>query len=207
MGERYNLQRVLNQLRYTGILDTVRVRSSGFAVRKPFAEFLQEYIKPGVNLLPEDTQTRFQKDMDDDVFAATLLKDKTVENRAQQIGGSGGSLEPPGPLLEPPGPLLTHFYTVYIAYSERLPTRLNPLAERACFSQVENTGLDKKNGTYKTLCTAAKICQELFSHDPYGMSEAALKARPPPRHPATACFHRTPHTTARDSHPPPEARG
>ena len=63
MGERYNLQRVLNQLRYTGILDTVRVRSSGFAVRKPFAEFLQEYIKPGVNLLPEDTQTRFQKDI------------------------------------------------------------------------------------------------------------------------------------------------
>jgi bleomycin hydrolase len=42
----------------------------------------------------------------------------------QQIGGSGGSLEPPGPLLEPPGPLLTHL------------TRLNPLAERACFPQV-----------------------------------------------------------------------
>jgi hypothetical protein len=29
MGERFNLQRVLNQLRYTGILDTVRVRASG----------------------------------------------------------------------------------------------------------------------------------------------------------------------------------
>ena len=28
--------------------------------------------------------------------------------REQQIGGSGGSLEPPGPLLESPGPLLTH---------------------------------------------------------------------------------------------------
>jgi hypothetical protein len=43
----------------------------------------------------------------------------TVLVREQQIGGSGGSLEPPGPLLEPPGPLLTH-----------------PLAERTCFSQV-----------------------------------------------------------------------
>jgi hypothetical protein len=34
-----------------------------------------------------------------------------VWTRAQQIGGSGGSLEPPGPLLEPPGPLLTHLHT------------------------------------------------------------------------------------------------
>ena len=45
-------------------------------------------------------------------------------------GGLGGSLEPPGPLL-------THLHTVYIAYSECLPTRKrNPLAERACFSQA-----------------------------------------------------------------------
>jgi hypothetical protein len=45
--------------------------------------------------------------------------------REQQIGGSGGSLEPPGPLLEPPGPLLTYLRTVYkfMAYSERLHTR------------------------------------------------------------------------------------
>ena len=56
--------------------------------------------------------------------------------REQQIGGSGGSLEPPGPLLESPGPLLTHLHTVYMAYSECLPTRLNPLAERTCFSQA-----------------------------------------------------------------------
>jgi hypothetical protein len=59
-----------------------------------------------------------------------------VSGREQQIGGSGGSLEPPGPLLEPPGPLLTHLHTVYIAYSDGLPTRLNPLAERTYFSQV-----------------------------------------------------------------------
>jgi hypothetical protein len=29
-----------------------------------------------------------------------------------------------------------HLHTVYIGYSECLPTLLNPLAERACFSQV-----------------------------------------------------------------------
>jgi hypothetical protein len=51
-------------------------------------------------------------------------------------GGSGGSLEPPGPLLGLPGPLLTHLHTVYMACSECLPTRLNPLAERTCFSQA-----------------------------------------------------------------------
>ena len=56
--------------------------------------------------------------------------------REQQIGGSGGSLEPHGPLLEPPGPLLTHLHTVYMAHSERLPTRVTPLVERTCFSQV-----------------------------------------------------------------------
>jgi hypothetical protein len=50
--------------------------------------------------------------------------------REKQIGGSSGGS------LEPPGPLLTHLHTIYIAYSERLPTRLNPLAERTCFLQV-----------------------------------------------------------------------
>ena len=42
------------------------------------------------------------------------LTGETVPNREKQIGGSGGSLEPPGPLLELPGPLLTHLHTVYI---------------------------------------------------------------------------------------------
>jgi hypothetical protein len=50
-----------------------------------------------------------------------------VLTREKEIGGSGGSLEPPGPLL-------THLHIVYMACSERLPTRLTPLAERACFS-------------------------------------------------------------------------
>ena len=34
-------------------------------------------------------------------------------------------------MLEPPGPLHTHLRTVHMACSECLPTRLDPLAERA----------------------------------------------------------------------------
>jgi hypothetical protein len=49
--------------------------------------------------------------------------------REKEIGGSGGSIDPPGPLL-------THLHTIYMAYSKCLPTRLNPLAERTCFSQA-----------------------------------------------------------------------
>ena len=52
-----------------------------------------------------------------------------------QRDGSGGSLEPPGPLL-------THVHTVYTAYSEHLPTRVNPLAERTSFSQVLTDAFD-----------------------------------------------------------------
>jgi hypothetical protein len=36
----------------------------------------------------------------------------------------------------PSGSLPMHLHTVYMAYSECFPTRLNPLAERTCFSQV-----------------------------------------------------------------------
>jgi hypothetical protein len=50
-------------------------------------------------------------------------------------------LNPLGLSLEPPGSLLTHPHTVYMAYSECLLTRLNPLAERTCFSQVSELEL------------------------------------------------------------------
>jgi hypothetical protein len=51
----------------------------------------------------------------------------------KQIRGSGGSLDPPGPLP-------TYLHTVYMAYSECLPTRLDPLAERTSrFFQVLDT--------------------------------------------------------------------
>ena len=48
----------------------------------------------------------------------------------KQIRGSGGSLDPPVPF-----PM--HLHTaVYMVYSECRSTRLTPLAERMCFSQV-----------------------------------------------------------------------
>jgi hypothetical protein len=70
--------------------------------------------------------------------AVVVMVDKFAASRyiagSNRQGAQEGSLEPPGPLLGPPGPLLTHLHTVYMAYSERLPARLNPLAERACVS-------------------------------------------------------------------------
>ena len=73
--------------------------------------------------------------------------------REQQIGqgAQGARLTPLGLFLEPPGPFLTHLHTVYMAYSERLPTRLNLLAERACLSQVytEYTISTKAFGDYQ----------------------------------------------------------
>jgi hypothetical protein len=41
-----------------------------------------------------------------------------------------------GGSLEPPGPLPMHLHTMYMEYSECLPTLLTPLAERTFFSQV-----------------------------------------------------------------------
>jgi hypothetical protein len=82
-----------------------------------------------------ETQLRAVTAERDALAAALAERDAEVAGlraalaREKQTGGSGGSLEPPGPLL-------THLHTVHTAYSERLPTRLNPLAERTCFSQV-----------------------------------------------------------------------
>jgi hypothetical protein len=73
-----------------------------------------------------------------------LAKSKPV-NPCATVGSQGGATErgfrgltrtPCASSLNPRGPLLTHLHTVCMAYSERLPTRLNPLAERTCFSQV-----------------------------------------------------------------------
>jgi hypothetical protein len=44
----------------------------------------------------------------DFVIALCHAAEAAAADREKQIGGSGGSLEPPGPLLEPPGSLLTH---------------------------------------------------------------------------------------------------
>ena len=55
-------------------------------------------------------------------------------------------MNPLGLFLEPPGSLFTHLHTVFMACSEYLPTRLNPLAERTCFCQVRGRLLAYYNG-------------------------------------------------------------
>jgi hypothetical protein len=61
------------------------------------------------------------------MYETTMRPNPRCTRRKQQTRGSGGSLDPPVPLL-------THLHTVCMAFYERLPTRLNPLAERTCFS-------------------------------------------------------------------------
>ena len=90
-----------------------------------------------VNICDAEGDTPLIIALENDMLkVADMLISAGADQGETDTRGSGGSLEPPGPLLEPPGPLLTHLHTVDIAYSECLPTHLNPLAERACFSQV-----------------------------------------------------------------------
>lgn len=79
MGQRFNLQRVLGQLRYTGILDTVRVRASGYIIRKRYEDFAPLYIHP-CNLLPEGNA--LQGDVDDLTFADSL---RTNQEKAKEV--------------------------------------------------------------------------------------------------------------------------
>ena len=73
MGGRYNLQRVLGQLMYTGILDTVKVRQAGYAIRKPYTEFAKQWVHP-CNLLPED----YIGDEREDVYAERVANDEDL---------------------------------------------------------------------------------------------------------------------------------
>jgi myosin heavy subunit len=72
MGKRFNLQRVLVQLRYTGILDTVRVRASGYIIRKRYEEFAPTYVHP-CNMLGDDHP--LQGDLNDGDFAEKVRGD------------------------------------------------------------------------------------------------------------------------------------
>ena len=77
MGERFNLQRVLSQLICTGILDTVRVRASGYIIRKKYEDFAHTYIHP-CNLLGNDGDHPLQAGMDDLEFANKLKEDANL---------------------------------------------------------------------------------------------------------------------------------
>jgi hypothetical protein len=78
------------------------------------------HLLHGVNFMAPfvDNDHSIHYPVDDSVYAAygplfaELRSLQWVLAREKQIGGSGGSLEPPGPLLEPPGPFLTHLHTV-----------------------------------------------------------------------------------------------
>ena len=74
-------------------------------------------------------------------------------------------MNPLGLFLEPPGPLLTHIHTVYIRYSECLPTYLNPLAERTCFSQVR-TYISAFGALEKLAPAAAQVRRDVVSAGP-----------------------------------------
>jgi hypothetical protein len=71
-------------------------------------------------------------------------------------------LNPLGLFLEPPGPLLTHLHTVYMAYSECLPTRLNLLAERTRFSQVDTFYRNSRGLTpWAVVARKGRHCDEI----------------------------------------------
>jgi myosin-3 len=39
----YDKEKVIKQLRYTGVLETIRIRQNGFSHRIPFSEFLKRF--------------------------------------------------------------------------------------------------------------------------------------------------------------------
>ncbi|XP_077209462.1 unconventional myosin-X isoform X2 [Paroedura picta] len=70
---------VLNQLRYSGMLETVRIRKAGFPVRRPFQDFYKRYQVLMRNLpLPEDVKGR----------CAALLHRYDSTSRGWQLGKS-----------------------------------------------------------------------------------------------------------------------
>lgn len=45
----FDKEKVVKQLRYTGVLETIRIRQNGFSHRIPFNEFLKRYFQIGYN--------------------------------------------------------------------------------------------------------------------------------------------------------------
>ena len=74
MNGRYNLQRVLGQLMYTGILDTVEVRKKGYAIRKKYSEFACQWIHPACLLDEAD----IPGDLREDQYAEKVRNDEAL---------------------------------------------------------------------------------------------------------------------------------
>jgi hypothetical protein len=102
-------------------------KAHGFAVEYRFLAINQ--VRPNFHVVEELKAQHKAVHMVQTLWRRKKGLRQAAPPREQQIRGSGGSLEPPGPLL-------THLHTVYMAFSERFPTRLNPLAERTCLSQA-----------------------------------------------------------------------
>ena len=100
MGERFNLQRVLSQLICTGILDTVRVRASGYIIRKKYEDFAHTYIHP-CNLLGNDGDHALQAGMDDLEFANKLKEDPELSKQCiRELFGTASYEVPKDETLE-----------------------------------------------------------------------------------------------------------
>ncbi|KAF6125918.1 myosin X [Phyllostomus discolor] len=59
MPDQFDQAVVLNQLRYSGMLETVRIRKAGYAVRRPFQDFYQRYkVLMRSAVAPEDVREK-----------------------------------------------------------------------------------------------------------------------------------------------------
>ena len=47
---------ILQQLRYTGMLETVRIRQSGYSVRLAFEEFIQRFVRSMDLSIPDPSE-------------------------------------------------------------------------------------------------------------------------------------------------------
>lgn len=85
--------------------------------------------------------------------------DEWVGSREKAAGGSGGSLEPSAPLL-------THFHTVFMEYSECLPTLLNPVPKRTPWYQVGSGCVPNRAGDWCDVVPGCPTAQEATDEYP-----------------------------------------
>ncbi|KAF0720160.1 Aste57867_515 [Aphanomyces stellatus] len=77
----WNAELILNQLIYLGVMETVRIRRSGFPVRRTFAEFLDKY-----KLLFKVYSAKTKKNPSSDKEKCELILSQAVERENWQLG-------------------------------------------------------------------------------------------------------------------------
>jgi DNA repair exonuclease SbcCD ATPase subunit len=103
----------------------------------------------------------------------SIQNELKVANREKQIRGSGGSLEPPGPLP---------MHLVYMKYSECLPTLLDPLAEWTCFSQVAKGHAESQLSQLRTKLEESKRSIEVEKQQVAQLNADVLRLTPSKKH-------------------------